>query len=280
MRRLAFEVATIKESEPVSAMNGRVSIRIGVRNDGAIVTYSRMTLKGLVQNAYSVKDYQVTGAPWMDTVYYDISAKMPDGANKDQAPEMLQTLLKERFHVALHRETKEHPVFAIVVAKGGPKLKPAEAAQDAGPGAAAAPKSLDGPGRGAPPEGAMTIRMSSAGGEVEGRAMTLPRFAEMISRYLERPAVDETGIQGKYDFKLEISPEEMRNASIMKAGMAMAFSAHGPMPGGDGGAPPPQEGGGASILQSIQAYGLKLEPKKAPMETIIIDSADKTPAEN
>ena len=83
---LAFEVATIKPSEPISGGPGKMMIRMGVRNDGALVTYNGMTLKPLVQNAYSVKEYQVTCAPWMDEQRYDISAKLPDGASKDQAP--------------------------------------------------------------------------------------------------------------------------------------------------------------------------------------------------
>ena len=79
-----------------------------------------------MQNAYSVKDYQVTCPAWMDEQRFDISAKLPDGATKDQAPEMLQNLLKERFKVTLHREKKDHPIYALVAGKNGPKLKPAE----------------------------------------------------------------------------------------------------------------------------------------------------------
>src|SRR5215469_13712508 len=123
---LAFEVATIKPSEPITAGPGKVMIRMGVENDGAMVKYNGMTLKALVQNAYSVKDYQVTCPPWMDEQRYNISAKLPDGATRDQAPEMLQSLLKERFKVTLHREKKDHPIYALVVGKGGPKLKVAE----------------------------------------------------------------------------------------------------------------------------------------------------------
>src|SRR5215472_11787002 len=69
---LAFEVATIKPSEPITVNGGKVMVRVGVNNDGAMVTYSRMTIKGLVQNAYRVKDFQVTGPSWMDAQQWDI----------------------------------------------------------------------------------------------------------------------------------------------------------------------------------------------------------------
>jgi uncharacterized protein (TIGR03435 family) len=312
---LAFEVATIKPSEPIGGMGGKIAIRIGVRNDGAMVTYTGMTLKALVQNAYAVKDYQVTGAPWMDEQRFDISAKLPDGATKDQAPEMLQNLLKERFKVAIHREKKDHPIYALVAGKGGLKLKPAEVSADApgapasgDPGRAPAPPPPSGgpsqtamaaPGPGAPgpggrgpmPPGAMSMRMGPNGGHVEAKAMTVARFAETISRFLDRPVIDQTGIEGNYDFAIDLSQEEMGGMMAqMKGAMMMAGA---PMGGGGGaggamaGGPahagpdgPPNAPEGGSLFQSIQSYGLKLEPKKAAMEMIAIDTAEKTPTEN
>ena len=300
---LAFEVATIKPTEPITAGPGKMMIRMGVQNDGAMVKYNGMTLKALVHNAYSVKDYQVTGAPWMDEQRFDISAKLPDGANKDQAPEMLQNLLKDRFKVTLHREKKDHPIYALVVGKGGPKLKASEVTADtpgepgasgpSDPGKATAPPP-GGPGqtamiggRGGLPAGGMFMRMGPNGGHLESRAVTLSRFAESISRFLDRPVVDQTGIEGSYDFAIDVSPEEMggmmgqMKGEMMRKGGPM--DGGGPMPGGPGHAGPdgPLNGSeGGSIFQSIQSYGLKLEPKKALMDMIAIDSAEKTPTEN
>lgn len=289
---LEFEVASIKPSPPIEGGGGgpnvRVTMRVGVQNDGAMVHYYRMTLKQLVQNAYRVKDYQVTGAPWMDTEQFDISAKMPDGASKDQAPDMLQTLLKERFKVTFHREKKEYPVFALVAAKGGAKLKVADPnnAFPAPPGAPPPPPS-GGNGAQAPnPEGQTRMMMTPAGGKVEARAMTVARLAEMLSTYVGRPVLDETAIDGKYDFSLDVAPEEMANLSGMKNMPMMLAKGPGPGPGGpdgsrpDGSRPDSANEPHASIFQSIQTYGLKLEPKKAPVDIITIDSAEKTPSEN
>jgi uncharacterized protein (TIGR03435 family) len=301
---LAFEVATIKPSEPITAGPGKVMIRMGVQNDGAMVNYNGMTLKALVQNAYSVKDYQVTCPPWMDEQRYNISAKLPDGANRDQAPEMLQNLLKERFKVTLHREKKDHPIYALVVGKGGPKLKAAEVTADTpGPSGASGPSDLgkasapplprpDGGGQTAMklPAGGMAMRMGPNGGHLESKAVTLSRFAESISRFLDRPVVDQTGIEGTYDFAIDVSPEEMGGMMAQMKGAVMMAGGPGPMGGGGAavaggpgrGGPdgPPNAPEGGSIFQSIQSYGLKLEPKKAPMDMIAIDSAEKTPTEN
>lgn len=301
---LAFEVASIKPSEPIGGGMGKVMIRFGVQNDGAMVKYNGMTLKALVQNAYSVKDYQVTCAPWMDTERYDISAKLPDGANKDQAPEMLQNLLKERFKVTVHREKKDHAIYALVAGKSGPKLKASEisALEPGAPKAGDAGKTTAPPpggpsqtamvgggpgGRGSLPQGGISMRMGPNGGHLEAKAMTLSRFAEAISRFLDRPVMDQTGIEGNYDFAIDISADEMGGMMAqMKGAMMMAGAgpapggavAGGPVHGGPDGLPPGPEGG--SLFQSIQSYGLKLEPKKAAMDMIAIDSAEKTPTEN
>jgi uncharacterized protein (TIGR03435 family) len=303
---LAFEVASIRPSEPIKAggMGTTVFIKGGVKNDGSMVSYVRMTLKSLVQTAYGVKDYQVTGAPWMDQLQFDISAKMPDGATKDQAPEMLQTLLQERFHLTVHRDKKDHPIYALVAAKNGTKLKAAEVAaaatgKEQSPAPAGSAKSgvgnpmsfsmgkmnderaagfaagMAGAGR-----GGLMMRMGPDGAHLTAKAMTLTRFAETLSGFLDRPVMDETGIEGSYDFALDMSPAEMGNMSMMKGAMEMArtMNAGAMAPGSGGGLPNAPEGG--SIFQSIQGYGLKLEPKKAAMDVIVIDGGEKTPTEN
>ncbi len=313
--KLEFEVATIKPSPTLDNMGGRVMVRIGVRNDGALVTYNRMTIKQLVQNAYGVKDYQVTGAPWMDQQPYDISAKLPEGANKDQAPEMLQNLLKERFKLEFHRDSKEHSVFALTAPKGAAKLKvadpnnalpvppgaagpppPPPASGDkapavsgggggAGAGAGSALAGRGGAGGGSGGQGMMMMRMGPNGGQIEVRAISLAALADRVARYVGKPVLDQTGIEGLYDFSLNLTPEEM--GSMVPGGMppkaameamAAANGGHGPDAGPRGDLPNAPEGG--SIFTSIQSYGLKLEPKKAPIEMIVIDSAEKNPTEN
>jgi uncharacterized protein (TIGR03435 family) len=118
------------------------------------------------------------------------------------------------------------------------------------------------------------MMIDPAGAHLKAPSATLATLAEMISRFTERPVVDMTGIQGQYDFDLVFAPETMRG---------MPGGARGPMPPpGEGGRPPsdaPAEPAG-SIYDSVQRYGLKLEPRKAPMEVLIVDHMEKAPTEN
>jgi uncharacterized protein (TIGR03435 family) len=304
---LAFEVATIKPSEPLTPVGGRVFIRMGVTNDGQMVNYNRMSIRSLVRTAYGVKDYQVIGAPWMDTLQFDISAKMPEGATKEQAPEMLKTLLKERFKVTLHREQREHAIYALVAGKAGPKLvESKESASPKPPDGDSGSRAQDAMKKALSEQqivkGAANVNLSAGGGStftmggpgggshMTMKGTTMQNFADNISRYVSRPVIDETGIQGKYDFSLDLSADDMANArnSSMGGMMQVAMGGMIAMKGGAGGggaagpAPdaPPNTADGGSIYQSIQSYGLKLEPKKAPMDTIVIDGAEKSATEN
>ena len=121
----AFEVATIKPSAPPDMskiMSGQMP-RIGAHIDGGRAEYLYSTLQGLMVAAYGVKPYQITGPGWITQQRFDVVAKLPEGAKKDDAPRMLQSLLEDRFGLTAHRATVERPVLGMVVGKGGPKLR-------------------------------------------------------------------------------------------------------------------------------------------------------------
>jgi uncharacterized protein (TIGR03435 family) len=273
----AFEVASIKVSEP--APMGRMMIRMGV--DAEMLRYNGVPLREIIRIAYRVKDFQIEGPDWLESARYDIVAKLPEGATEEQVPEMLQALLAERFQLQLHKERKEHGVLVLVPGKDGAKLKPAEV-QAAAPGAAG-PGGPPAPGRGGPAmgRGMMRMMMSPQGMVVTAPSTTLSNLAEILSRFTERPILDETGIQGEYAFEFTFQPESTR---MMPGGL------RGPVPpGGPGAGPGPVGGTGpgggaaepaASIYDAVQRYGLKLEARKAPMEILVIDSIAKTPTEN
>jgi uncharacterized protein (TIGR03435 family) len=261
--RIAFEVASIKPSKPLPMGQAR----IGMNADAAMLRYTNVSLKDCIRVAYRVKDFQVQGPDWLGSERFDIVAKLPAGSSQDQIPEMLQILLAERFKLSLHRDTKEHAIYALVAAKSGPKLKPAEVPT----GEPAA----DGTTRnGAVPRGAVSMMMGPDGAHLKAPSATLSTLTEMISRFSERPVVDMTGIQGQYDFDLVFSPETTR-------GMQMAVRGPMPPPGGGERSPAdaPVERAG-SIYESVQRYGLKLEPRKAPMEVLVVDHIEKVPTEN
>src|ERR1039457_3477734 len=124
-----FEVASIKPAAPLDMMKVAADVqaghmpKIGAHVDAARAEYTYMALKELIVTAYKVKPYQITGPDWISTTRFDIVAKMPEGSTKADAPKMLQALLEDRFKLAVHRDKKENPVLALVVAKGGPKMK-------------------------------------------------------------------------------------------------------------------------------------------------------------
>ena len=292
-----FEVATVKPSEPLDAMGGKVMVRMGVRNDGAMVTYDRMTVKALVQNAYGVKDYQVTGAPWMDQQQDNIPPSA--GRQRSAARKCCKACSRNASKSSLPSREEGPPGIRNGNGQRRPETEGGGSEQRlpvfaGGPGAPPPPPPPGGPantrqmsdgGRGgAPPEGAIMMRMGPNGGHTEMRMITVQRLGEMISRYVERPVIDETGIEGKYDFSLDLSSDEMANMMAgMRAAMPMAMATRGGGPGPDagrGGAEAPNAPEGGSIFQSLQSYGLKLEPKKAPIEVIVIDSAEKDPIQN
>jgi uncharacterized protein (TIGR03435 family) len=264
--KIAFEVASIKPAQPMPM--GRM--RIGMNADAGMLRYTNVTLKDCIRNAYRVKDFQVQGPDPIESARFDIVAKLPAGSSPDQIPEMLQALLADRFKLTLHRDTKEHAIYALVVGKGGAKLKPAQIAADE----AAAPGGNS--GRGGMARNAVVMQMDGAGAHLKAPSATLATLAEMISRFSERPVVDMTGIQGLYDFDLVFSPENMRG---MRMGGGMPPPGEGGHPAPDGQTEAPAERAG-SIYDSVQRYGLKLEPRKAPMEVLIVDHIEKTPTEN
>src|ERR1035437_3701352 len=149
-----FEVASVKPSEPQTMGMMRVMMRGGPGSaDPGQLTSTNVTLKNLMVNAYAVKEYQINGQKWLDSERFDIVAKIPKGATKEEFKLMLQNLLAERFKLTLHHETKELPMYALVVGKGGSKLK--ESVDDDATASGAAPQGgaagSVGPSASAPP---------------------------------------------------------------------------------------------------------------------------------
>lgn len=272
--RLAFEVASIKPAEPLNAermMAGQQHISVNV--DAARVDFSDISLAELIRAAYRVKLYQISGPDWMTTSRFDVVAKLPEGAKADQVPEMMQTLLEERFHLALHNSSKEMPVYALVVGKDGSKLKestPDDATDGTGAtggrsGAGASPMTTNGP------NGSSTMSAGPNGLHVDLKNMTIATMLDWLSRFTNRPVVDQTELAGHYDLALDVSRDEMLNAA-RAAGMMIDAGRRGP----EGASDP----GGDSVFGSVQKAGLKLEARRLPLTLLVVDHLDKTPTEN
>jgi uncharacterized protein (TIGR03435 family) len=262
-----FEVASIKLSKAATP-GSRLMMQPGGRFVGTAIN-----IKFLIEMAYDIKDSQLIGIPsWLDSERYDIDAK-PDQAtaatlkklNPDVGMEtmrkMVQQLLADRFKLQFTHDTKELPVYLLVVGKGGPKFKESTA------------KPPDPPTDGAPPPTGARDRprlgiMMNGRGELNVVYGDMPMFVNVLSRVVGRLVVDKTALTGKYDFSLKWAPDE--NQGMMGPPGA------GPGPGGA--APPPSDG--PSIFTALQEQlGLKLESQKAPTDVLVIQHVER-PSEN
>lgn len=259
---LQFEVASIK---PSAGDERRVGFQIqpggGFRAMGANV-------KLLIGFAYDVRDFQISGGPgWINSDRYDILAKAERAASSDDPPadpralsdaqrktmqeqlrERVQALLADRFQLKIHRESKEAPVYALLVGKNGPKFKPSEIPA------------------GVERRGPM-LRMSRS--EISGQGVQLDMLATTLSNLLGRPVIDRTDLKGAFDIALQWTPDP---------GQAGAMFGGPPPPGVQ--APPPPDPNGPSIFTAVQEQlGLRLESQKGPVEMIVIDRVEK-PSDN
>jgi uncharacterized protein (TIGR03435 family) len=179
--RTSFEVASIKfHPEPIT-MSADPSVR------GSRMTGTASTLLDLITVAYGVKYDQVSGGPgWIRSEHYDLTAKAEgeQAITKEEARQMLQQLLSDRFQLKIHREPKEVPVYALVVGKSGSKLKETAA---------------DTPGNN-------VTRASSNGMHIEASRGTMEHLARQLSGSAGRPVVDRTGLSGYYAYKFEWFP--------------------------------------------------------------------------
>lgn len=228
-----FEVASVKPAKSAAA-NSKEGPQEKITVDPGSLTMRSVTLRSCIHWAFGVADYQISGPGWLATERYDIQGKTAAPATPEQLRGMLRALLASRFGVALHRETKELPVYELVVGRNGPKLKPSADDADSG----------------------MRPNMD---GELVYTHYTLAEFAEKMTGIpfrVDRTVVDKTALAGAYDFKLKIAD----NAAEMKRGFERE---DGPTP--------------SDILQQI---GLKLEARRDPIEILVIDKAERNPAEN
>jgi len=282
----SFEVASVKASNiPMDKMR----MTIARQNDPGRIHYTLMTLRDLIRMAYDVKDYQISGPEWLNSERFDVTATFPADTPKDQVPLMMQNLLAERFQMAVHREKRELPAYAMVVAKNGPKFKEsAEAPEDKATGPDA------GGGRGG---GMVTFSVAGAGsmdkvvseaskmmggrggminlpGGLVAKKTTMTALADMLSRRMDRPVLDETGLTAKYDFNLQYTPEPGERPMMFGGPAAAALS------GGSSDVHMPDPSGPPLPVALQQQLGLKLEPKKLPLDMVIVDKAEKIPTEN
>jgi len=252
----AFEVASFKLVDPKSTTSaGRVIIGRGatqVRDPGRI-SYERISLRSLVTLAYEVMPYQLLGPDWWGSAFYKLEAVIPPHTPDGRVPVMMQALLEERLHLKVHRERKDMPVYAVVVASKGLRLHKAQTDPST---------ELDSAGRPKP------LSMTSAT-RTEKRisgTLSIPVLLGKLTADLDRPMVDMTGLDGKYEIDLAWEFVLAQPISIAEPD------------GGDVRAEPP---GPSSLFSAMEKQlGLKVEARKAPVEVLVVDHVERVPTEN
>lgn len=234
-----FEVVSIKPSDPLSN-----NMHIGVAPGGGFEARG-VTLRTLIQQAYDVRDFQISGGPgWIGTDKYDIvtkdEAKGPSEADlvkmtdaqrnefRDRLLGKVQLLLADRFQLKVHRETKEMPVYVLTVAKSGSRL---QAATDEGGGSNLSSRRAD-----------------DGKSQLTGKNLPVANLARFLSGQVGRTVIDKTGLAAKYDFQMNYAPD-MGDIT------------------------------GPSLFTALQEQlGLKLDSGKGPVEVVVIDSVEKPSA--
>lgn len=259
----AFEVASIKPGKPLGPLGMRFEVNGGPgTGDPDLFSCRNCALITIIMQAYGLNAAHPFSAPgWMNDQRFDLQAKMLPGTTQEEFSLMLRNLLSERFKLAVHHEQKETPVYDLMVAKNGPKLK-ASAPHDAAKEQAAArdpsqPLKKDEEGFPViPPGSEITIAFGHGHARLRLDNETTLKFAEVIAGPLQRPVIDATGLKGKYDFILSWVPEQRGGA----------------IPDGDS---------GPTLERAIQAQlGLRLESKKSMVDVLVVDRAEKVPTGN
>jgi len=242
-----FEVASVRPND-----SGSTSMKLPLPVGGRF-TATNILPRVLIAFAYNVQGFEISGGPgWISSDRFDISAKAESTSfTLDQYRQMLQLLLAERFQLTVHRETKEMPVYALVPAKGGPKLSPADPKACVVMGPNAPPPPARAPNEPAP----MACGTFFTGpNSLDGRTLSPAGLANTLSIIVGRPVIDKTGLAGTFDIHLEFTPE----------GTSLTAQNATDDP---------------SIFTAIQQQlGLRLESQKAPGEVLVIDHVEKPDA--
>jgi uncharacterized protein (TIGR03435 family) len=242
---MTFEVATIKPNPQPRGWRMEFTV------DGFIA--EGVTLPQVIQDAYAAYEAgRVLGGPvWLDTDHFDIQAKLdpaeiPNFAQLSlpERRQMLQALLADRFQLKMHREQRTFPAFALRVAKGGLKIHEAKA----------------GEGAQSPVKGFNCLLTRARPGLLEGQNCSMTDIAQDLEPNAGRIVVDQSGVQGRYDFLLQWTPEDVQGSSLS----------------GNKGNDGLQDESYRRLFRAVeQELGLKLEPTKTDIDVYVIDRAEQ-----
>src|SRR5215831_6660783 len=252
--RPAFEVASIKEASSPTENMPVGQFHIGLKIDGSRADYGFVTLADLIPYAYRVKRYQVSGPDWLNHTPWNILAKIPADQLPSLAPEMMQTLLAERFRLTLHRENREQPVYTLMLGKGSLRLREATANRESVSNAFTIKSDAKGMAISGGVAGEMRLTPGPDGGmQMQITKATMAVFADVLTQFLDRPVVNATELLGNYEITLDVPIEAMAGMSFTQKLTAFAgLSAFG----APGVVTDPNAVNGA-MIQAVKGLGLE-----------------------
>jgi bla regulator protein BlaR1 len=280
----SFEVASVKSAAATGLPDYWYRMTGGPRtNSPGQFICTHIALRALLLKAYELRSYQVVGPTLIDRGKYDIDAKIPPGATDEQFDLMLRDLLITRFGLAAHREMRHLPIYELVVAKGGPKLKEPEKPPVGQP----APAQPEPPADGRPP----TIKMSldkdgnpelppgipmmylfgrNGASHISARMQTVAALLHHLEE-IGLPVVDKTGLTGMYDF----------NLTFVRKTVSVGPPAATEPPSGQAGVLGAPSDPAPDLFAALESQlGLKLESAKGPVEVLVVDHVNRVPTEN
>ena len=263
----AFEVASIRPSPDGPPADGAAGVHITKQQ----VRFAYLSLRDYISIAYTLPVHLISGPDWINTTRFDIAAKLPEGLAETQFPQLIQTLLRDRFKLQAHREKRESPVYALEVARGGHKLV-AVTEDDSLKDAPFSVTSSGGP-EGVSAELGQGASFSFTPEKFEVKKVTMEALVNTLGRFLDRPILDLTKLEGRYNITFPVTREEympMLVRSAVNAGVTL----------------PPQalqlldNPAIGSVIDGLKAVGLSLEARKEPLDMLVVDAMEKTPTEN
>jgi uncharacterized protein (TIGR03435 family) len=266
---LAFEAASVKPNK-----SGGNQVSIGIQPGGRFNAVN-VPLRFLIRNAYQLQDFQLVGGPgWVATDRFDVIAKaegdLPPAPPGTAGPVqiMLRNLMADRFKLRVHRETREMPIYALVLARAdgrlGPRLTPSTvdcAARGRARGGAppAIPLPTDRP----------VCGMRTGPGSMAGGGFPLSQLAASLSPFAQRIVIDRTGLTGNFDLDLTWTPDQIPQGGGGPGGLPAGVPP-----------PPPIDPNGPSLFTAVQEQlGLKLESVRGPVDVLVIDSVEQPSAD-
>jgi uncharacterized protein (TIGR03435 family) len=270
-----FEVAVIRPSLPMAdaiPLLREGKLKVGISIDKARVDMGFVTITDLIVEAYKVRPHQISGPDWLSMERFNIQAKLPDGSAEDEVPQMLRTMLADRFLLRTHMESRALSAYSLVVGKNGAKLQPSTLPPDPEPAkglTTLTPSAGNTVTSSGGPAGPTQITMGPNGVQLVMLKTKISALADMLTSILGKPVVDRTGLNGYFRIALDIAQSDVANVA-RALGMGGPATAIGV----------PTDPGGSSMFQAVEQFGLRLDSRKEQIETLVIDHIEKLPTAN